>query len=111
MRHLILAVALMLLSSAVSAVDMQELSMKKNCTGCHAIKTKIVGPALLDVANRYKENNEAFPFLVAKIKSCGFGVWGWLPMPEQQVTDAEAKELAQFILGLSGTPAMAVSAR
>jgi cytochrome c len=44
-----------------------ELAQKKNCMACHAVATKVIGPAYKDVAN-------------------------------PQVTEAEAKQLVQWIL-------------
>jgi len=39
-------------------------------------------------------------YLAKKIKQGGSGVWGPVPMPPQNVTEAEAKQLAQWILSL-----------
>jgi cytochrome c len=39
-------------------------------------------------------------YLTNKIKNGGVGVWGNIPMPRQNVTDAEAKQLAQWILSV-----------
>ncbi len=111
MKYLFPVVAITLCSSVASAVDMPDLAKKKNCAGCHAIEKKLVGPSWLEVAKRYKGNNEAPIFLANKIKLGGFGIWGSLPMPAQHVSDAEADALAKFILGLSGNRQQVVSAR
>jgi len=111
MRYFIFSVTLMLCSAIASAVDMPVLAKKKNCTGCHAIERKIVGPSWLDVAKRYKGNNEAPLFLANKIKVGGFGIWGVLRMPEQNLTNEEADKLAKFILELSDEPPLVASGR
>jgi cytochrome c len=65
---------------------------------CHAIDKKLVGPAYKDVAAKYKGDAKAPAVLAAKIKAGGKGVWGEIPMPPNNVTEAEAKELATWVL-------------
>lgn len=111
MRDCIFAVALMLCGSVASAIEMPELARKKNCAACHAIERKSIGPAWLEVAKRYKGNNDAHVFLANKIKMGGFGIWGTLPMPAQRVSNEEADTLIRFILELSRDPSVVVSGR
>ena len=50
--------------------------MKKDgCTACHAIDKKIVGPAYVDVAAKYKGDKNAAGE-PKKVKEGGAGVWG-----------------------------------
>jgi cytochrome c len=78
----------------------QALAQKKNCMACHALEKKVVGPAYKDVAKKYAGQN-AEAKLVSKIKQGGSGVWGAIPMPANpQVNDAEAKQLASWVLSL-----------
>lgn len=78
----------------------QALAQKKNCMACHAVEKKVVGPAYKDVAKKYAGQNVEAK-LVAKIKQGGSGVWGAIPMPANpQVSDAEAKQLADWVLSL-----------
>ena len=52
-----------------------------------------------DVAAKYASRKDAVEYLTGKIKSGGMGVWGPIPMPAQaQLSDAQAKELAQWVL-------------
>ncbi|HOY24336.1 MAG TPA: ThuA domain-containing protein, partial [Cellvibrio sp.] len=46
------------------------------CKACHSYDTKVVGPALNDVAARYKNDKNGLDYLVNKIKKGGSGVWG-----------------------------------
>jgi len=78
----------------------QQLAQQKGCFACHDLKAKKVGPAFADVAKKYAGKSDAVDYLVGKIKKGGSGVWGSVPMPPQNVTDAEAKQLAQWILSL-----------
>ena len=76
-----------------------DLAQKKNCMACHAIDKKLVGPAYKDVAAKYAGQKDAVDKLAAKVVKGGAGVWGAVPMPANpQVTDAEAKQLVQWIM-------------
>ena len=85
--------------SSASAFASLELAQKKNCMACHAIDKKVVGPALKDVAAKYKGQNDAEAKLAEKIMKGGAGVWGPVPMPANtQVNPGEAKQLAKWVL-------------
>jgi cytochrome c len=78
-----------------------ELAQKKNCLACHAINQKVIGPAYKDVAIKYAGQPDAVAKLVPKVMKGGAGVWGAVPMPANpQVSEAEAKQLVQWILTL-----------
>ncbi len=85
---------------AGQAVASPELAKSKNCMGCHAVDRKMVGPAYKDVAAKYKGDKKAADALAATIKAGGSGKWGPVPMPPNNVTDDEAKKLAQWVLSL-----------
>jgi cytochrome c len=79
----------------------EALAKKHNCTACHAIDKKLVGPAYKDVAAKYKGQNVAAK-LQEKVKKGGQGVWGPVPMPPNAaVPDADIKTLVDWILKLS----------
>lgn len=78
----------------------EQLAKQKGCFACHDVNTKKVGPAYKDMAKKYAGRKDAVDYLVNKIKKGGSGVWGSVPMPPQNVTDAEAKQLAQWILSI-----------
>ena len=76
-----------------------ELAQKKNCMACHATDKKLVGPAYKDVAAKYAGQKDAVDKLSQKVIKGGAGVWGPVPMPANTaVSDAEAKQLVQWIL-------------
>jgi len=78
-----------------------DLAQKKNCLACHAVDKKVVGPSYKDVATKYAGQKDAVDKLAQKVVKGGAGVWGAVPMPANpQVTDAEAKQLVQWILSL-----------
>lgn len=82
------------------AKDMTAFAQQKGCFACHDVNTKKVGPAYKDVAKKFAGQPNAVEELAKRIKNGGVGVWGQVPMPPQNVTDEEAKELAQWILSL-----------
>jgi cytochrome c len=98
-----LAAALVALSAfgAAPAFAQADFAQKKNCMACHAVDKKVLGPAYKDVAAKYAGQKDAVDKLAAKVVKGGSGVWGNVPMPANpQVTDAEAKQLVQWILTL-----------
>ena len=77
------------------------LSQQKNCNACHAMDGAITGPSLKAVAQRYANDRAAADKLTTRILKGGVGVWGPVPMPANpQLSEAEARRLAVWILGL-----------
>ncbi len=97
---------LTLATLAASALSMPAwadlaLATSKNCMACHATDKKLVGPAYKDVAAKYATDKSAVDKLATKIQKGGAGVWGPVPMPaNMQVSDAEAKKLAAWVLSI-----------
>ena len=95
MKVLILSLALV----APAAFASQDLAKAKNCLACHALETKLVGPAYKDVAAKCAKDKDAYKKLAEKIQKGGSGVWGPVPMPANpQVSAAEAETLAKWVL-------------
>lgn len=98
---MLVAAGLMVAGSAV-AVDMPKLAKDRACVACHQIDKKGVGPAWMEVSQKYKGDATAEAKLSEKVAKGGVGVWGKMPMPANpKVTPAEMKELITFILGLA----------
>ena len=69
------------------------------CLACHAIESKVVGPAFHDVAAKYHGDSQAASKLAKSILEGSSGRWGQVPMPPNSALDAEqAKALAEFVL-------------
>ncbi|UUX96926.1 c-type cytochrome [Aquabacterium sp. J223] len=82
-----------------AALASAELAQQKNCMACHAVDKKLVGPSYKDVAAKYAKDKTAVDKLSEKIVKGGAGVWGPVPMPPNpQVSAAEAKQLAQWVM-------------
>jgi cytochrome c len=74
---------------------------KKNCLACHQVDKRKYGPNFKEVAAKYGDRKNAVDILAKKIRSGGTGVWGEDVMPPQpQVSTAEARALAQYVLSL-----------
>ena len=100
MRPALLIILAGSLISAHALAD-QALAKAKNCLSCHAVDKKIVGPAYQEVARKYAGQKDAADKLASKIMKGGAGVWGVIPMPvNSQVSEAEAKKLANWVLSL-----------
>jgi cytochrome c len=99
MKRLLLAL-LSCTALTTAALADADLAKKKNCLACHAIDNKVVGPGYKDIAKKYA-GQDASGKLAGKIRQGGSGVWGVVPMPANpQVNEAEAKQLATWILTL-----------
>ncbi len=101
MKAIVIAAAAALALSAGVASANQALAQKYACLSCHQLDKKVVGPAFKDVAKKYKGDAKAEEHLVGVIHKGGKGVWGTIPMPPHpQISDADAKALADWVLSL-----------
>jgi len=97
-RSLMLCMMLSALASS-SAMANADLAKAKNCMACHAVATKVLGPAFKDVAAKYAGQKDAEDKLVNKVLKGGAGAWGTMPMPANpQVSDAEARTLVKWVM-------------
>lgn len=98
---MVAAAGLMVAGSAL-ATDMPAVAKKNNCTACHAVDKKVVGPAWKDVSAKYKGDDAVWDKIAAKIKHGGSGAWGSMPMPANpKVSDADMAEIIAFIKGIA----------
>jgi cytochrome c len=105
-----IAAAGLMVAANVMAEEMPALAKKLNCTACHAIDKRIVGPAWRDVAKKYTGSGitkftyegKEYPLiegLVMKVSKGGKGNWGSMPMPandKEGKLQAEITELIKF---------------
>ncbi|WP_266206020.1 c-type cytochrome [Pontibacter kalidii] len=72
-----------------------------DCTACHNNQQKLVGPAYVDVAEKYEANDKNREYLISKIKEGGAGVWGQVPMPPHpNISNDDAGKMVDYILSL-----------
>ncbi len=97
---MIAAVALGVAAAPAAYAD-EALAKKHNCTACHQIDRKAVGPSYKEVAAKYKGQADAATKLAAKVKKGGQGVWGQIPMPPNAaVPDADIDKLVKWVLAM-----------
>ena len=88
-------------NAALDNAQAEAMMKKYACSACHSIDKKVVGPAYVDVAAKYKDDKNAADMLAKKVKEGGTGVWGPVPMPPNTaVPAADIKELVAWILTL-----------
>lgn len=87
-------------NAAPDAAKAKALAQSKNCFACHTVDKKLVGPAFVEVAKKYKGDAAAEAGLAKKVISGGGGVWGTIPMPPNPVKEDEAKLLVEWILSM-----------
>ena len=87
-------------NAAVNAAKAERLAAKYNCLICHAVDKKVIGPSYKDVAWKYATDKSAVEKLEHKVKTGGSGVWGAVPMPPNNVPDADIKVLVEWVLSL-----------
>ena len=85
-------------AQTTAMADAEALAKAKGCYACHEVNAKKVGPAYKDVAKRFAGKPDAVAHLSERIKKGGVGEWGNVPMPPQNVTDEEARKLAEWVL-------------
>jgi cytochrome c len=78
-----------------------ELIGSSDCTTCHDLRTKKIGPAYSDVAEKYKNMPHAMDTLIDKVINGGSGNWGTIPMTAHKALKQEdVKEMVAYILTL-----------
>lgn len=101
MRLFEIAVFSVAVLAAHNSEASEALSRKNDCLGCHAVATKLVGPAYKDVAAKYSGQPDAVAQLSQSIRNGSVGKWGDLPMPAHpKLSEADAKKLATWVLNL-----------
>ncbi len=100
--YLVILAASMAFSRVALADNGVALAQSHNCLTCHAVDSKKLGPAFKDVAAKYKDDKNAPTMLEKKVRNGGGGNWGKMPMPAtaQSVSDADIKNIVQWVLSL-----------
>lgn len=96
---LALAAAVLLVGVARAQAPLNLLQQYK-CYVCHADNEYKTGPAYADVAASYRGKPRAVSKLAAEIKSGTHGAGPWHMPPHPEVSDADARKMARYILSL-----------
>ena len=65
-----------------------ESGQRKDASG------KLVGPSFVEIAKKYNGKTD---YLAGQIKAGGSGVWGEIPMPPQDLPEADTKAMATWL--------------
>lgn len=85
--------------SAKSSLSGDQIIESLDCSGCHAVNDRMIGPSYQEIADKYSEKD--MELVASKIIEGGSGVWGGVPMsPHPQVSKEEAKKMVEYILTL-----------
>ncbi|MFM1770481.1 MAG: hypothetical protein RJA22_3010 [Verrucomicrobiota bacterium] len=77
------------------------LMKQSDCFNCHALDRKIVGPALLDIAARYRNQAGALEASVQRVLRGSSGVWSELPMlPHEALNPDQVRLMVRWIYAL-----------
>jgi len=88
-------------TQAAPASDGPKLAARYGCFNCHSTSIKVVGPPYREIAAKYKADADSFAKIDQQIHKGGSGKWGSIIMPPfPQVTSAETKVIADWIMGL-----------
>ena len=98
MKRALIVLASVLTVAAPAMAD-EALAKAKNCTACHAVDKKLIGPSFKDIAAKYAADKDAVAKLSKKVREGGTGVWGQVPMPANpQVSADEATTLVKWVM-------------
>lgn len=89
------------MTGVVHAADGDTLLKDSGCLSCHAKAEKVVGPAFLSVADKYRSDKDAVATLVQSIQNGSKGKWGRMPMPPHaSISPDDLKTLARHVLAM-----------
>lgn len=73
-----------------------------DCLNCHALDRRVIGPAFLEIAGKYKGDAEAMDNAARRIIHGSSKVWGEIPMlPHAQFSMDEARDMVGWIFSLA----------
>jgi cytochrome c len=79
----------------------EKLVSGSDCSSCHALDSRVVGPSWKAIAKRYAGQAGGTARLAAKIREGGAGKWGDVAMtPHSDLTDAQCRQMVNWILSL-----------
>lgn len=85
-----------------AAVSGRSLTQTLDCKSCHKETEKSVGPAFIQVAQKYKGDQGAISYLSKKIISGGKGVWGETAMAAHpNLSETDVHTIVSWVLSLA----------
>jgi cytochrome c len=86
---------------AIDDAQAKALMKKGGCGACHSVKSKVVGPAYKDVAEKHRTQPDAVAALEKAVRAGSKGSYGPVPMPAtlaDRISDPELHDLIEWIL-------------
>jgi glucose/arabinose dehydrogenase/cytochrome c551/c552 len=85
-----------------ATISGRNIMLSLDCKSCHKENEKSVGPAFVQVAQKYKNDPNAVGYLVKKIKNGGSGVWGEVAMAAHPtLSETDLQQVVQWVLSLA----------
>lgn len=88
-------------ASAIDDAKAAELMKSGGCSTCHAVATKLVGPAYHEVSAKHKGDADALAKMEKSVRTGSKEQYGKIPMPPTpaaKIGDADLKDLLAWIL-------------
>lgn len=77
------------------------LIARDDCKTCHNAYVKTVGPAYIDIARKYRDNESNIALLTSKVINGGSGVWGEAAMTaHHESAEEDIREMVNYIMSL-----------
>lgn len=81
------------------AEDAEVSIANSDCSACHNMSEKLVGPSYKEIAAKYPNSPENIDMLASKIINGGKGNWGEIPMAAHpSINEETAKAMVKYIL-------------
>ncbi|MFO1063258.1 MAG: PQQ-dependent sugar dehydrogenase [Pirellulales bacterium] len=78
------------------------LMRKSDCFNCHAADRTLVGPSLVDIAKKYRDQPHQVEVTVNRVMQGSTGVWGKVGMlPHGQHTPAEVRSMVEYVFSVT----------
>ena len=76
-----------------------------DCLNCHAMDRPLVGPAFVEIANKYRDQPTALEQSIDRVMKGSTGVWGKVPMlPHSQHTAQQIREMVSWVYEAKPNP-------
>jgi len=88
----------------VNILEGKNIMLSLDCKSCHKENEKSIGPAYVQVSQKYQNNRDAMAHLTQKIIKGGAGVWGEVAMPAHPgLSQGDAQQIVTWVLSLANT--------
>jgi len=96
---LVFAAAMSMVGVATAQAP-EALLQRYKCYACHSDNETKTGPAYADVAAKYGGNPRAVTIIATTVRKGAHGGGPWHMPPHPEISDADAKRIARYILSL-----------